>query len=82
MENQKFNVDESLKAQRDLQKQKGYPGFAPSDGICYRCKRQIYAKIENKNEITGETYFTGVSVEKASSELITGCPHCHRSYCD
>jgi hypothetical protein len=46
---------------------KGYPHFAPSDGVCYWCDRQIYDKI---------------SVEIAQGNLITGCPWCHKSYCD
>lgn len=44
-------------------------GFAPSDGRCYRCKRQIYSD-------------GGISVEKASAELTTGCPFCHASFVD
>jgi len=27
-------------------------------------------------------YITGITVEKAGKELVTGCPHCNRSYCD
>lgn len=42
------------------------PHFAPNR-FCYRCNRDIYLKI---------------SVEKAGSRLITGCPYCHRTYCD
>ena len=34
---------------------------------CYFCHRNIYEQI---------------SLKKASSELITGCPYCHRSYID
>ncbi|MFK2341673.1 hypothetical protein ACIXN4_10475 [Bacteroides fragilis] len=44
-------------------------GFAPSNGICYRCKKQIYSE-------------GGISVERASTELTTGCPFCHTSYVD
>lgn len=43
------------------------PYFAPHDGICWRCREQIY------NHIT---------LEKASKELITGCPCCSATYCD
>jgi len=71
-----FNVQKSIAAQKALQKEKGYPDFAPANGICYDCKRQIYAEIEQGG------YKTGVSVERASGELITGCPHCHHSYCE
>ena len=43
------------------------PNFAPNDGFCWSCGAQIY------NHISEET---------AKSTHITGCPHCHRSYCD
>ncbi|WP_347145928.1 hypothetical protein [Parabacteroides goldsteinii] len=44
-------------------------GVAPPDGRCYRCKRQIYSD-------------GGISVERASTELTTGCPFCHTSFVD
>lgn len=44
-------------------------GFAPTNGRCYRCKRQIYSD-------------GGISVEKASTELTTGCPFCCASFVD
>lgn len=39
--------------------------FAPRDGYCWRCHKQIYEKI---------------TVKKATEELITGCPWCHYSF--
>jgi hypothetical protein len=79
MENKKiYDVDLAIKAQKSLQKEKGYPDFAPSNGICYSCKRQIYSAIIHNN---GD-YTTGIDLEKATKELVTGCPHCNRSYCD
>ena len=27
-------------------------------------------------------YITGISNENAGTRLVTGCPHCNRSYCD
>ena len=48
-------------------KDKGGPYFAPKDGFCWSCGEQIYERI---------------SWEQARHELITGCPHCSRSYCD
>ena len=71
-----FNVSKASKAQKELQTAKNYPDFAPSSGRCYSCNRNIYDEIDHG------TYKTGISVERASKELITGCPHCHRSYCD
>lgn len=62
-------------------------GFAPQDGICYNCHKQIYdnAIVKQRNWKTGEleeVVSKGISVEKASTELTTGCPHCHRSFVD
>lgn len=71
-----FDVEASKAAQKKLQQEKSWPDFAPSSGICYDCGRQIYSEIE-----TGYGK-TGVSLELASAELITGCPHCHHSFCD
>ena len=48
-------------------KDKGGPYFAPKDGFCWSCGEQIYERI---------------SWKQARHELITGCPHCSRSYCD
>ena len=71
-----FNVADAAKAQKKLQEDKNYPDFAPSSGTCYSCNKNIYREIDHGS------YQTGISVERATNELITGCPHCHRSYCD
>lgn len=42
------------------------PNFA-MDGRCYGC---------------GANVFDFVTLEEASSSLITGCPNCHTSFCD
>lgn len=82
-----FNTIESIAAQRKHCEEKQLPHFAPRSGNCFRCKKNIYEPIkhERKNWQTGEVigeYTTGITVEKAGSELVTGCPHCSRSYCD
>ncbi len=45
-------------------------GFAPSSGVCWKCHQNI---AEGENAIT---------LEKLGDYIITGCPHCHRSFCD
>lgn len=87
MDKQLFNVKESIEAQRNYCVEKELPYFAPHDGRCWSCNRNIYEPVEHKRKdcITREvigTYTTGIEVEKAGLELITGCPHCNRSYCD
>lgn len=53
----------------------GAPHFAPIN--CYRCGQNIYMPIEYPNG-----HVSGISVEAAGKQLITGCPHCHASYVD
>ena len=71
-----FNTKKAAKAQSELCKEKKYPHFASSSGICWSCKENIYTQIYK-----GE-FKTGISVEQAAISLITGCPHCNRTYCD
>ena len=63
----KTDVGIKLLAQKAYCKRKEYPLFAPDDGICYACHKQIYSEI---------------SILQAGHTHITGCPICHRSYCD
>jgi len=69
MKTETFDSKKACDAQAKLCKEKDYPHFAPSDGRCYSCNRQIYSE-------------GGWSVEKASKSLITGCPFCCYSYCE
>ncbi len=83
MSGPRYDISEAIKAQKMYCEQKRLPHFAPYDGRCWNCRQNIYSP--GKHVWAGrydgrET--EGISVEKAGSELITGCPHCHRSYCD
>ena len=60
-------IQEKIAAQKKFQDEHKYPDFAPRNGICFRCRRQIYEVI---------------SFQKASTKLITGCPYCCYSYCN
>jgi hypothetical protein len=75
-------IRECRLAQIDYCDKKGRTYFAPRDGVCFRCKRDIYQNVGWKNsssysktriEKDGEKVdsITGISLEKASSELIT-----------
>ena len=83
-----FDVKQSIKNQAEVVK-KGSPDFAPFNGVCWRCGFNIYDRhgyiIENhkKKFVSDEkaTNFCGITVEE-SKRLVTGCPHCNRSYCD
>ncbi|NDK08264.1 hypothetical protein EOM39_03365 [Candidatus Gracilibacteria bacterium] len=71
-----FDVKLSIDNQSELCKLLGYQNFTPNDGVCYRCGFNIFEEIQNGN------FKTGIDVHRASSEHVTGCPHCCRSYCD
>lgn len=71
-----FNSSEARVAQDKYCDREGYPHFAPRDGKCWNCNKDIYTEQDHGG------YKTGISVEKAGSILITGCPHCNRTYCD
>ena len=45
-------------------------GFAPLNGRCWNCGKDI-----TKGE-------KAITVEELGDYIITGCPYCHRSYCD
>lgn len=68
------NPIEAAKAQEKLASDCREPLFAPYDGICFACHQNIY---DNNRSGTG-----AITVESASNHLITGCPHCRRSYVD
>jgi hypothetical protein len=60
-------VQEKIDAQQAYCDKLELPQFAPTDGICWCCSGQIYKAI---------------TLEKASTQHITGCPLCCRTYCD
>ena len=83
-----FNVSESIQGQKRYCEEQGVPHFAPHSGRCWNCRKNIYEPSEQtrvliwKEGHPTETYITGIKTEKAKSQLITGCPHCNRTYCD
>jgi len=68
-DNELWNEDirSAIAAQKQYCKDNQDPHFAPQDGFCWSCGKQIYTRIDEK---------------QAGENLITGCPHCSRSYCD
>lgn len=63
-------IEKKRKAQREYCSS-GTPNFAEfgtdADGKCRYCHTNIWEHI---------------SLERATNHLITGCPVCHKSYCD
>ncbi len=70
-----FNPTKAAKAQEAYCDQHEAPMFAPANGICYRCRRNIYLPSNGSH---GAVY--GITVEQAGSRLVTGCPHCNYSF--
>lgn len=62
-----YDPQKAAAAQAKYCKENNLPLFAPYDGVCWACRRNIYEII---------------SIEGAGNHLITGCPLCHRSYCE
>ncbi len=60
-------IRDKINAQKIYCKNRKVPFFAPKDGVCESCHRQIFNRI---------------SLDFASQRLITGCPYCHKSYVD
>jgi len=71
-----FSPIAARKAQAEYCQKHNAPHFAPRDGICFRCKKDIY----QESGIPGHT--TGISLEEATTTLVVYCPHCNRSYDD
>lgn len=86
----KYNPSESIKAQKEYCEREGAPHFAPHSGNCWNCNLNIYEPRHWKYEMGRKipvgkeesTVTTGVTVKEATESLVTGCPHCNRSYCD
>jgi len=66
------NVRKAIADQKKYCQDNHDPLFAPEDGFCWSCGHQIYATVHGSYGYA----------DRAANELITGCPHCHRSYCD
>lgn len=66
-------ISAAIAAQKELCEKEKLPKFAPSNGKCWSCNRNVY-----QNYKIGERVSRGCSGET----LVTGCPHCCRSYCD
>lgn len=63
-------LKERIDAQRKYCQANSLPMFAPGNGACPFCGRDIYSGPYGYDE------------KRAGGTLITGCPYCHRSFVD
>jgi hypothetical protein len=77
---QKETTEEACRLQSALCGREGVPHFAPHDGFCYDCHKNIYQVIEHNNGTYN--WKTGIDLASAGTSHITACPHCSSSYCD
>jgi hypothetical protein len=73
-----YNPTLAAESQVQYCKKNELPHFVPDDGVCYLCHQNIYTEGRHRSGLPSK----GISVEAAGNHLITGCPHCHFSFCD
>jgi len=67
-------LESRRQAQRKLCDEKPWPHFAPPSGVCGTCGRNIYQNYEIHGVLSWGW--------QGDRGLVTGCPHCRRSFCD
>ena len=72
-----YNYIKAAAIQREYCRSKELPHFAPISGRCYECDKNIYLPYKHKDGTV-----TGISVRDAARQLVTCCPHCHRTFVD
>lgn len=75
----RFDPIEAAKAQEAYCDQHEVPMFAPSNGWCNACGRNIYEPYTYRGR---EDHTYGISVEEAGQRLISSCPHCNTTFVD
>lgn len=74
-----YDPTEAVKAQEAYCDEHEFPIFAPSNGWCVNCGRNIFEAYTYRG---CEDQTTGISVQEAKTRLITCCPHCNTTFCD
>jgi hypothetical protein len=59
-------LDLKIEAQKKYCKLNGLPNFA-GNGVFFSCNKNV---------------FQNMTIEQSGKDLITGCPHCNKSFCD
>lgn len=74
-----YDAVKAIEAQKRYCDERKCPYFAPPNGWCSRCGRNIFEPYTYRRE---PLVTIGISVEEAGSKLITGCPHCGATFVD
>ena len=73
-----YDATKAIKAQEVYCDEHKIPQFAPRNGWCSSCGRNIYEPYTYRGH-EDQTY--GITVEEAGSRHITSCPHCNATFC-
>ena len=65
-------IKKAIEAQEKYCNDNELPLFAPRNGVCWSCDKNIYNTHKDNH----------IDLKQASGELVTGCPFCFKSYCD
>lgn len=79
MTDREYDIEASAQAQTTYCDRNNLPCFAPRDGYCPHCEKNIYTLYIYHGKVD---YRVGISTEEAGKRLITSCPHCHYSFTD
>lgn len=71
-----YNVAKAIENQREYCETNNVPMFIETDGICYRCRKNIFEPF------TSGGFVSGITKERAGKALITSCPHCRYTFVD
>lgn len=76
-----YDTQKATEAQREFAISKDAPIFPPLSGLCWNCSENIYLPkaVCRKGKVVG---YSGITIKRAGEKLITGCPHCNKSFVD
>lgn len=76
-----YDIQKATEAQKEFAISKYAPFFPPLSGLCWSCSENIYLpkEVYRKGKVVG---YSGITVKRAGEKLITGCPHCNKSFVD
>ena len=74
-----YDIQKATEAQKDFATSKDAPFFPPLSGLCWNCLENIYLpkEVYRKGKVVG---YRGITIKRAGEKLITGCPHCNKSF--